>query len=89
MGCCGQNRMALSRHLSIGNTTPPIIEVVEPPVADIRPPVRLHYLQSRPILVRSPVTGKVYQFSGEHPDCGVDSRDSETLLRTKLFRQII
>jgi hypothetical protein len=80
--------MALSRRLSIGHATPPVIEVVEP-AADIAPPVRLRYLLSRPILVRGPVTGRVYQFSGQHPDFNVESRDAESLRRTNLFREVV
>jgi len=53
------------------------------------PPVRLRYRQSRPILVRGPATGRVYQFSGAHPDFNVDSRDAASLLRTNLFRQVV
>jgi hypothetical protein len=49
--------------------------------------VRLHYVQSRAILVRGPVTGRIYQFSAAHPDGNVDGRDAAPLLRTSLFRQ--
>jgi hypothetical protein len=49
--------------------------------------VRLHYVQSRAILVRGPVTGRIYQFSAAHPDGSVDERDAPPLLRTNLFRQ--
>jgi hypothetical protein len=87
MGCCGQKREALTRRLSVTSTRPTTFEVIEPPSADATPPLRLHYLQSRPLLVRGPVTGRVYQFSGAHPDSNVDSRDADALLRTHLFRQ--
>lgn len=88
MGCCGQKRAALTRRLSGASPSPTTLEVIEPPSADATPPVRLHYLQSRPLLVRGPVTGRVYQFSGAHPDANVDSRDAGALLRTHLFRQV-
>jgi hypothetical protein len=86
MGCCGQGRAALSRRLNVSTTTPPTVEVIEPSFADIGPPVRLQYFQTRPLLVRGPATGRVYQFSGAHPEAGVDARDAAALLRTNLFR---
>ena len=86
MGCCGQNRAALRRRLTVSPSNPPAVEVVEPP-ASAGPPVRLHYVQSRAILVRGPVTGRIYQFSAAHADGNVDSRDAAPLLRTSLFRQ--
>ena len=85
MGCCGQRRAALSRRLTVAPTTPPTVEVVEPP-ASAGLPVRLHYVQSRAILVRGPATGRIYQFSAAHADTNVDSRDAAPLLRTGLFR---
>jgi hypothetical protein len=87
MGCCGQGRAALSRRLSVSTTTPATIEVVEPSNASGLP-VRLQYLQTRPVLVRGPVTGRVYQFSAAHPEAGVDSRDAAALLQTNLFRPV-
>jgi hypothetical protein len=87
MGCCGQNRAALSRRL-VGDSTSRSIEIIEPPV-EAGPPVRLHYEHARPILVRGPATGRVYQFSDSHPDGNVDTRDAVALLRTRLFRQLI
>lgn len=47
--------------------------------------MRLHYVQNRAILVRGPVTGRVYQFSAAHADTNVDGRDAAPLLRTGLF----
>lgn len=88
MGCCGQGRAALSRRLTGSKPTPPTAEVVEPPLADPGSPVRLQFLQTRPVLVRGPVTGRVYQFSGAHPAACVDSRDAAPLLRTNLFRLV-
>ena len=88
MGCCGQGRAALSRRLNISTTTPATVEVVEPSPAGLNPPVRLQYLQTRPLLVRGPATGRVYQFSGAHPEAGVDGRDAAALLQTHLFRPV-
>jgi hypothetical protein len=62
--------------------------VVEPLSAGAGQPVRLRYLQTRPLLVRGPVTGRVYQFSGAHPEAGVDCRDAASLLQTNLFRPV-
>lgn len=89
MGCCGQNRAALSRQFATrSNTTPSAIGGSEPTPAIVSPPVRLHYMQASAILVRGPVTGRIYQFSAAQPDSNVDSRDVAALVRSGLFRQI-
>jgi hypothetical protein len=49
--------------------------------------VRLRYLESSPILVRGPETGRQYQFSATEPLQTVDPRDAPALLRTGFFRQ--
>ncbi len=45
----------------------------------------LRYLQSRPILVRGPSTGRHYTFSGAQPLQAVHPRDVDALVRTGLF----
>jgi hypothetical protein len=47
--------------------------------------VVLRYLQSRPILVRGPSTGRHYSFSESQPLQAVDARDVDALARTGLF----
>jgi hypothetical protein len=49
--------------------------------------VPLRYLESSPILVRGPVTGRQYQFSATYPQQLVDVRDAEGLVRTRFFRR--
>ncbi len=49
--------------------------------------VTLQYLENSPILVRGPVTGRLYEFSNAQPVQSVDLRDAETLLRTGFFRR--
>jgi hypothetical protein len=49
--------------------------------------VTLRYLESSPILVQGPATGRHYHFSGAHPLQSVDACDAEPLLRTQFFRR--
>jgi hypothetical protein len=49
--------------------------------------VNLRYLENSPILVRGPVTGRQYEFSGAKPQQLVDVRDADALLRTGFFRK--
>jgi hypothetical protein len=49
--------------------------------------VALRYTETSPILVRGPVTGRQYQFSGSQLVHAVDARDVAALLRTGFFRQ--
>lgn len=47
----------------------------------------LKYLESSPIQVRGPSTGRLYVFSGAQPLQSVDWRDVEALLRTRFFQK--
>jgi hypothetical protein len=49
--------------------------------------VVLRYTETSPILVRGPVSGRQYQFSGSKPVQAVDARDAAALLRTGFFSQ--
>ena len=69
MPCCGQKRMEAASSL--------------PGPADEG--MALRYLQSPPILVRGPSTGRHYSFSGAQPLQPVHARDVDALLRTGLF----
>jgi hypothetical protein len=57
------------------------------------PPLSTHYsivvryTETSPILVRGPVSGRQYQFSGSKPVQAVDPRDAAALLRTGFFSQ--
>jgi len=47
----------------------------------------LRYLQSAPIRVVGPATGRAYAFSGSRPIQMVDPRDAEILGRAALFQR--
>ena len=47
----------------------------------------LRYTETSPILVRGPVSGRQYEFSGSKPVQVVDPRDAAALLRTGFFSQ--
>lgn len=49
--------------------------------------VMLRYLESSPILVRGPATGRQYRFSKDQPVQPTDPRDAEVLVRTRFFRR--
>jgi hypothetical protein len=52
-----------------------------------RASVSLRYIETTPILVRGPATGRNYPFSSSSPVQEVDARDATALLRTRFFRQ--
>lgn len=49
--------------------------------------VSVRYMQSSPIRVRGPATGRQYQFSAGAPVQAIDPKDAPALLRTSFFRQ--
>ena len=49
--------------------------------------VAIRYMESSPIQVRGPATGRQYAFSRDHPIQSVEARDAEALLRTRFFRR--
>jgi hypothetical protein len=49
--------------------------------------VALQYLQTTSILVKGPISGRQYTFSGQKPNQTVDARDVEPLLKTGFFRK--
>jgi hypothetical protein len=49
--------------------------------------VRLRYLARSPVIVRGPVTGATYRFSGTDPVQPVARADRDALLRTGHFAQ--
>ena len=80
MPCCGQNRNN-DRASYYANPSR------APSVAPMKTPIRLRHLGANSIVVRGPAKGQVYTFTSINPICAVDSRDSEALLRTRLFRR--
>jgi hypothetical protein len=72
MGCCGQKRNQGAMPL-VGPT-------------GAAPTRSASVVRDRaPVRVRGPVTGQVYEFSGERPSRWVDARDADGLLRTRHF----
>ena len=51
------------------------------------PSVALHYIESSPIRLLGPVTGRSYDFSQSEPSHPVDVRDAAVLIRTGPFRR--
>ena len=104
MACCGQKRTEINQSSwTVKTTNTPSSGLTHPAVhsaPQVRPQpnqspqeipsasITLHYLQTAPILVRGPVTGRAYRFSGPYPEQFVDARDVETLLQTRLFRRM-
>ncbi len=99
MGCCGQKRADLKSAPSPTTTpavTPPLPSSRQLPSTGLQTQgwtvpayssVTLQYLENSPIVVRGPVTGRQYEFSGARPVQSVDARDAEALLRTRFFRR--
>ncbi len=48
--------------------------------------MRVSYAGGRPVLIKGPVTGVVYQFSGIQRANLVDPRDAVVIARDRLFR---
>src|SRR5262245_61898031 len=103
MGCCGQKRAALTSaspaavtrlnpNLPAATSQPAIAGKQDAVYVRARPlpayaSVALRYTETSPILVKGPVTGRQYQFSGSSPVQAVDARDVAALLRTRFFSQ--
>jgi hypothetical protein len=101
MACCGQKRTDFRNNPSTAKSEQTVIKpgvnnwnnngkaVQQTPVvqASAYSTVNLRYLENSPILVRGPVTGRQYEFSGAKPQQPVDVRDADALLRTGFFRK--
>jgi hypothetical protein len=48
--------------------------------------MQVRYLGGRPVVVRGPLTGAEYRFSGSERDQLVDPRDAIMITRDRLFR---
>ena len=81
MSCCGGLRTA--------TTTSPRTSIRRPvaPVPARANGTGVHYLGTKPILLRGPVSGTAYSFSPARAASAVDPRDVDVLLRTGLFRR--
>ena len=49
--------------------------------------VAVRYTESQSIVVRGPVTGRRYSFSGTSPIQSVDARDAAAILQARFFRR--
>ena len=77
MSCCGQMR-------SRASAAPPRVATIGPNVGQSRGDVPLRYRDRARILVRGPVTGRSYIFSGAQPTL-VAPRDADLMLATRSF----
>jgi hypothetical protein len=96
--CCGQKRMAMRSAPAVVPKTVGVRQEASRvssslpqhhPAADPQPrsPVSLRYLETSPIRVHGPVTGRLYEFSGARPVQMVEAGDAAALARTRFFRQ--
>lgn len=85
--CCGSKRSALrnaSRVQATRQAASPAVQASPPqPFA----PVTLRYIETSEIRVRGPMTGRLYDFSGNPPTQAVDPRDAGALARSGRFRR--
>jgi len=95
MGCCGQKGNGAGkkpRPLTQGthHTGPPAGTgfQIRGDVTHDYYPVILRYLESSPIVVRGPVTGRRYEFSGRRCVQSVDERDAAVLLQMPFFSPV-
>jgi hypothetical protein len=93
MGCCGHRRAAMRPGPTV-TPTPVIRQQIstvrqQNVVQTVSPSalVSIRYLETKPVHVRGPASGRQYQFSGSKPIQAVDARDVAALLRTGFFRQ--
>ena len=49
--------------------------------------VNIQYLESSPLRIRGPVTGRDYEFSATQRMQRVDAPDAQSLLQTRFFRR--
>ena len=91
MSCCGQGRAALRPSQAIQTPKAPrvagrgIARVAAD--AEIRADLPIRYLGAAPIVVRSLVTGRAYQFAAGRAIQPVDARDVAGLLKKGIFRR--
>jgi hypothetical protein len=93
MGCCGQGRSAPVRQVTASpRKAIGVWQQPNPAVATAATlpsgTARLRFVRQDNILVRGPITGRQYAFSGATPIQQVDVRDAASLLRTSWFRRV-
>jgi hypothetical protein len=96
MGCCGKNRMTQAELAKAKNPSMPSASVGVSPrtgraqILAAQPVIRsltVRYLEQAAIVVRGPVSGLRYAFSGTSPLQTIDARDAGALLNTHYFRR--
>jgi hypothetical protein len=81
MGCCGQQRAALSTARRL-----PRDAAARPPRPRVGAgPVALRFVGNGPVRVRGTASGRVYRFANAGEVQHVDARDAAALLRTRVF----
>jgi len=50
-------------------------------------PVSVRYTETQSIVVRGPITGRRYAFSGANPVQSIDPRDAAAILQARFFRR--
>ena len=84
MSCCGQMRSRASAAPLHAMTASAGVATLGPSVGRSRGDVAVRYRDHVRILVRGPVTGRSYIFSGGQPTL-VASRDADLMLATRSF----
>jgi hypothetical protein len=84
MSCCGQMRSRASAAPPHAMTASTGIATIGPSVGQSRGDVPLRYRDRARILVRGPVTGRSYIFSGAQPTL-VALRDADLMFATRSF----
>lgn len=84
MSCCGQMRSRASAAPPHAMAASAGIATIRPSVGQSRGDVAVRYRDRVRILVRGPVTGRSYIFSGGQPTL-VASRDAALMLATRSF----
>ncbi len=77
MSCCGRQRGQFATAIAAGTGA----DTSSGPVAAIR------YVGDAGVTIRGPATGRNYRFSTEAPVQRVAMRDTDALLRSRLFRR--
>jgi hypothetical protein len=84
MSCCGQMRSRASATPPHAMAASAGVTTIGPSVGQSRGDVPLRYRDRARILVRGPVTGRSYIFSGAEPTL-VAPRDADLMLATRSF----
>jgi hypothetical protein len=80
MSCCGDSRKELTRHLQ-QRAEPKRVNRSVPERFPVPPwqPVVLEYLGRRGVIVRGPITSRLYRFRRKGAKVAVDRRDAHVL----------